>query len=292
MKRRFIINLANLIAFTIAILILTWIQVDKINFSIQVVIVALFVNGVLIRFYIELVKTTFAKTIWQNSYQVLLLRGEIKALESVRTSFSQLYRIRVNGKYFLVKANNSGLFQSPATTYENKDLVRENVIKAVKMQPESNYAYNNNQFKYRLYAKDMGVLIKSINKNYNRIYVENYAKAYLYSTLEYYGVNSNVVNPNNSSILYRGRYIPKIDFSRREQKFEIFIHDIFELVLDSKTEEEFKNFILNKESYMLATEHQINRLGTNSDEKQYTQYISDFTERILEIKEEFMFRPR
>jgi hypothetical protein len=292
MKKRFLINLINLIAFTFAILILVWIQVDKLNFSIQMVILATFVNAVLLRFYIELVKTTFTKTIWENSYRVLLLRGEIKPLESVRTSFSQLYRIRVDGKYFLVKANTSGLYQSPATTYENKDYVRDKVTKAVKMQPESNYAYNNNQFKYRLFAKEIGALIKSVNKFYNKIYVENYAKTYFYSTLEYYGVSFKVVNSNNSSILYRGRYIPKIDFSRREQRFEVFIHDIFELILDSKTEEELKKFILNKDNYILATEHQINRLGTNSDEKQYTQYISEFTERILEINEEYMFYPR
>jgi hypothetical protein len=144
-----------------------------------------------------------------------------------------------------------------------------------------------------LYAKDVRQLIKTLNKLYTQKYIIKYAEFSFYDTMKYYGIEDTVLLKNHSFIIFKGRYIPEILFSRREQMFEVFVHDIIEVELDDKCKEYLRSVINNKSnSFKLAFESEINKLGTNSEIKDYTQTITEFSERILEVQSEHYIYPK
>lgn len=86
-------------------------------------------------------------------------------------------------------------------------------------------------------------------------------------------------------VVYCGRLIPDIEFSRYDMKYQLFIHDIFELEPNDKLINYLKK-LCDGDNYRLVTEEEINRMGTDVKNGNFKETISRNSFRILESEQE------
>lgn len=221
---------------------------------------------------------------WKTS-QRKLERGKIINKNTlVRISFAYLFRIKIDGEYFLIKnSRGTNKFQPVGGVYkmqkEELKYLRQKFYSEddnkIVMDESSNLDYRLN-FKNKYLRK----FIRRFNKTQNREKLEDLSREFKEELFE-----NNILQIEEYKVLnymYCGRHTTELKFSQHFQCYEILIADIVEVILDNKQEELFRKLKnIPSEKYCFATEEQIISLGVVTINKKYEEKISDHSKKIL-----------
>ena len=213
--------------------------------------------GWLIPKNIEKVQDCLDTKKWQPSMRKLW-RGKILKKDSlIRISFAYLFRIKVDGKYFLVK-NGRG---------------------TQKFQPVGG-AYKTTE-KEKTFLKDLKKFIQHFDITVEREHVSDLSREFIEEMIK-----TQIVDFTEIKYRYCGRHFTEVLYSRYFQCYELLMADVVEILLTKEQEKKLRSLMPEKSNnYYFATADEIKSLGVDGKRKKMHDYISDHSEKILQETE-------
>lgn len=245
--------------------------------------------GIFLGFSLQLtwkkIQDCFDKKKWQSSLRKLW-RGNILNKDSlIRISFAYLFRIQVDGKYFLVK-NGRGTqkYQPVGGAYkynkaEKRILSSEFQIVYDKKIPIDDSSRDDYRFFVR--SKDLKSFIKRFDTTVDRERVNDLSREFKEEMIQ-----SKIVDFTHIEYRYCGRHFTEILYSRHFQCYELLMADVVDLLLTKEQEDKLRMLMAQpSEEYHFATAEEIQALGVVENSEKLKEIISDHTFKILQETE-------
>lgn len=266
----------------ITLLVITIIVYFELN-SIPVgAIVATLVGGLSIRpLYLGIIDLV-ENNIWKASQRKLENSGKLGRETKIRISFAYLFRIKINGKYFLVPNTRSGKYQPVGGAYKftktESYYLRDNIpVENDDCIPVDEMT----KLDYRLLVKnkDLKAFLKRFDKTQYRENIPDLSREFIEEIF-----TSGILNRNgfgDLSYKYCGRHMTDIE-ETVFKPFEMLLADIVEVQLTDKQEELFRK-LMNNDSlkYRFATRNEIRSLGVKIGTNELADDIATHTYKIL-----------
>lgn len=223
-------------------------------------------------------------TTWKTSQRKLERGGFIKKDTSIRISFAYLFRIMVDGKYFLVKnARGTGKFQPVGGVYKIHDVEAQYLRQRFYAADDNSIPTDrSSKGDYRLRVKNryLRKFVKRFDKTKNRETIQNLGREFREEL-----ICTGILKDSTFDILaYRecGRHFTELQFSKHFQCYELLMADIVELQLTAAQEEKFRELMESSSAeYCFATSDEIESLGVKIGTKDLRETIGDHTKKIL-----------
>ncbi len=221
---------------------------------------------------------------WKTSQTMLKRGGFIDDETFIRISFAYLFRIKVNGEYFLIKnERGTAKYQPVGGAYkmnlEEAKFIRSNYI----AEDDDCIAVDKcSKMDYRLRVPS-----KFLRKFFKRFDETSDRETYVNITREFSEelFDSGVLSEKFfSEISYRfiGRHITPIRFEEHFQCYEVLLADIFELEMTPEQELEFSKLTEAKnDKYIFASDAEIQALGIKKQTDELSEVIADHSQKIL-----------
>lgn len=241
----------------------------------------------LIKKKIKVVKSYFeslnGKNKWRKKQKELESSGKLQGDTIIRISFSYLFRIIVDGKYFLVLNKRSKKYQPVGGVYkfykeEGEYLSSEFCVENDDCIPVD----KTTEMDYRLLVKNkyLRKFVKRFDETRSRENISNLSREFeeeLFAT--------NLLNKEEFgelTYLYCGRHMADIIKTKFFNKYELLFADIVSVSLTEKQKEMFRE-LMEKESedYIFATAEEIMREGVNVNTGDHRETITNHTFKIL-----------
>ena len=242
------------------------------------------VLGWLIPKNIEKIQDCLDTKKWQPSLRKLW-RGKILKKDSlIRISFAYLFRIKVDGKYFLVKsARGTQKFQPVGGAYKYLDSEKQVLSSKFHIVDDDNIPIDEssqNDYRFFVHANDLSQFIEHFDATIERERLSNLSREFNEELIK-----SGIVDFTHIEYRYCGRHFTEILYSRYFQCYELLMADVVELVL-TKTQEDTLRSLMSKKSdkYYFASSEEIKSLGVEK-KKKLKDFIADHTEKILQETE-------
>lgn len=223
-------------------------------------------------------------TNWKSSQRKLLRGGFINKNTPIRISFAYLFRIKIDGKYFLVKnARGTNKYQPVGGVYKLHP--RESQYLRQKFHAEDDDKIpvdRSSKGDYRLRFKNryLRKFVLRFNTTKNRETINNLSREFIEELF-----STSILRKNSFGQLtytYVGRHMSELKFSEHFQCYELLLADIVEVKLSEHQEQLFRNLICKiTDQYMFASDEQINSLGIDTNNAQLVETIGDHTKKIL-----------
>lgn len=282
------INKKILIAFLLTLASVTLILgvvFGEIYFWIAIPSLSGVVLGWLIPKNIEKVQDCLDTKKWQPSLRKLW-RGKILKKDSlIRISFAYLFRIKVDGKYFLVK-NGRGTqkFQPVGGAYKYQDSEKQVLSSKFHIVDDDNIPIDEssqNDYRFYVHAKDLKKFIKHFDITVEREHVSDLSREFVEEMIK-----TQIVDFTEIKYRYCGRHFTEVLYSRYFQCYELLMADVVEILLTKEQEKKLRSLMLEKsDNYYFATADEIKSLGVDGKRKKMHDYISDHSEKILQETE-------
>lgn len=227
-------------------------------------------------------------TNWKTS-QRKLQRGKIICKDTIiRISFSYLFRIKINGKYFLVKnARGTEKFQPVGGVYKFYTEEFEYLLRNFYCENDNKILIDEcSKLDYRLRLKNryLRKFVKRFNKTSKRENINNLSREFVEEIFET-GTSNDKNNFGLLTYVYCGQDITDVKFSNYFQCYELLIADIVEVQLTNDQEKFFIELVqMEPEKYILVSDEYIKSLGVGFGSLKVK--ISDHTSKILSENEE------
>lgn len=227
-------------------------------------------------------KKIFGESAWERSQRKLMRAGKLQKDTTIRISFAYLFRIKINGKYFLVPNTRTEKYQPVGGAYK--------FYKNESIYLSDNFSAENDDFirvdkitemDYRLLIKngDLVDFIKRFDKTMDRENIGNLSREFIEEVF-----TANILEKRGfGSLNYRycGRHITDIKESA-VGRFEVLLADIVEADLTEYQEKLFRDLMKNTSiKYYFATAKEIKSLGMDSSKQEYKDTIANHTFKIL-----------
>ena len=202
---------------------------------------------------------------------------------TIRISFAYLFRIKVDGKYFLVKNGRKfGKFQPVGGAY--------------KYTPEE-YIYLKQHFSiigdnripvdetskmdYRLFvpATKLKAFVKRFDSHKAaRENIKDVSREFREEL-----INTHIIDVDSVEYRYCGRHYTDLQYSRYFNCYELLLADIYEVVPDNVMLEQLRELMkIPSDDYYFATSDEIKSMGVNYSNNQQQETITDHSFKILE----------
>lgn len=243
------------------------------------------VLGWLIPKNIEKIQDCLDTKKWQPSLRKLW-RGKILKRDSlIRISFAYLFRIQVDGKYFLVK-NGRGTqkYQPVGGAYkynktEKRILSSEFQIVYDKKIPIDDSSRDD--YRFFVHSKDLKAFVKHFDATTERERVNDLGREFKEEMIQ-----SKIVDFTHIEYRYCGRHFTEVLYSRHFQCYELLMADVVELLLTKEQEDKLRVLMTQpSEEYHFATSEEIKSLGVVENSENLKESISDHTFKILQETE-------
>lgn len=256
-----------------------------------------FISGILALLILSLLNHFFPKTIdsviasfldlfnypsWKKSQKNLEKKGKLQKDTIIRISFAYLFRIKVDGKYFLVPNSRTGKYQPVGGAYKFNE--KETIYLSENFYVEDDDCIPISKVTkrdYRLLIKNMYLkkFMKRFNTTENRENIRDLSREFKEEIF-----NTNILKVEDFGKLsykYCGRHITKI-VDTVFRPFEILLADIVEVILTEEQENLFRK-LMKKESnsYIFATPQEIKRCGIKVGSDNLSDNIANHTFKIL-----------
>ena len=242
------------------------------------------VLGLVIPLTVQKIQDCFDKKKWQPSLRKLWRGKILKKNSIIRISFAYLFRIKVDGKYFLVKnARGTQKYQPIGGAYKYRDSEKQVLSSKFHIIDDDNIPIDEssqNDYRFFVHAKDLRRFIKHFDATIEREHLSNLSREFNEEL-----VKNGIVNFTHIEYRYCGRHFTEILYSRYFQCYELLMADVVELVL-TKTQEATLRSLMTKKSdkYYFASSEEIKCLGVEK-KKKLKDFIADHTEKILQETE-------
>lgn len=224
---------------------------------------------------------------WRSSLYNRLISKDIRKDDNIRISFSYLFRIKIKGKYFLIKNIRMDHFHAVGGCYKMqksefdylKDKYSVSISQQVPFDEENGVDYRLN-----VPACNLTRFVRRFNKTKDREQISNLTREFKEELIEPSYIDKS--NFNEISYRYCGRHYDGINYSHFLNCYELLIADIVELQLTQSQENELLQLAQNdKDMFILADGKIIMSEGVDPENNKFKRYIANNAYKILDVKE-------
>ncbi len=237
----------------------------------------------LIGYLILSIKELLDNKNWKSSQRRLQKKGKIEENSKIRISFAYLFRIIVDGKYFLVLNNKSDKYQPVGGAYKLEKEEAQYLSEKIPVENDDKIPVDETtKGDYRLYVKNKNLrkFVKRFDKTPHRESLDNLSREFqeeLFST--------NILNKNKFGDLiykYCGRHMTDVQYSNYFDCYELLLADIVEVILNDEQEQLFRDLMEKSDKrYMFATFSEVNAGGVMYGTNDLKDKIANHTSKIL-----------
>lgn len=223
-------------------------------------------------------------TTWKTSQRKLERGRFIKKDTPIRISFAYLFRIIVDGKYFLIK-NTRGTekFQPVGGVYKMYDAEAQYLRQRFYAADDNSIPMDcasKGDYRLRLKNRHLRKFVKRFDKTKNRETIQNLGREFREEL-----VSTGILKGSEfDTLAYTecGRHFTDLHFSEHFQCYELLMADIVELHLTAAQEEKFRELMKARSTeYCFVTSDEIESLGVKIGTEDLCETISDHTKKIL-----------
>jgi len=227
----------------------------------------------------------FDTTDWKVSQRRLVRGGFLKKDTPVRISFAYLFRIKIGGKYLLVRnARGTGKFQPVGGVYKlfgDEKTELKNLYQVMDDDKISIDESSRNDYRLRLANQHLRKFVKRFDKGASREQLHDLSREFREEM-----VDTGLVNWNEIAYRVCGRHISKLEYGKHFQIYELLLADIVELMPTKDQEKDLELLMQNQsDKYIFATSAEIQALGINTGVGKLSETIADHSTKIIEENE-------
>lgn len=251
---------------------------NSIGFNFSFAIFSLLIGPVILS-----IKELLDNKNWKSSQRRLKKKGKIEENSKIRISFAYLFRIIVDGKYFLVLNNKSDKYQPVGGAYKLEKEEAQYLSEKIPVENDDKIPVDETtKGDYRLYVKNKNLrkFVKRFDKTPHRESLDNLSREFqeeLFST--------NILNKNKFGDLiykYCGRHMTDVQYSNYFDCYELLLADIVEVILNDEQEQLFRDLMEKSDKrYMFATFSDISAGGVMYGTNDLKDKIANHTPKIL-----------
>ena len=220
---------------------------------------------------------------WKNSQRKLKRAGLIHKDTKIRISFAYLFRIKVDGKYFLVQNVRTKKYQPVGGAYKLEPKEAQYLSEKIPVEDDDRIPIDTTTIgDYRLYVKnkDLRKFIKRFDKTPYRENINNLSREFkeeLFTT--------NILDKDTFGDLiykYCGRHITDVEYGDFFECYELLLADIIEVRLTDKQEELFRKLMEKTDNqYIFAKFNEIKTGGVKHGTNDLKDNIANHAPKIL-----------
>jgi hypothetical protein len=220
---------------------------------------------------------------WKSSQRKMNRAGVLQKDTTIRISFAYLFRIKVDGKYFLVRNTRSKKYQPVGGAYKFTNEEANYLSKNIPVENDDGIPVDKiTKHDYRLLVKnkDLRKFVRRFNKTLYRENISNLSREFNEEVFLSGVLNKNVFG--TLTYKYCGRHMTKIEFSDTFKHYELLLADINEVDLSEKQELLFRKLIsVDNDMYRFASADKIKSLGVKMGTNELADDIANHTPKIL-----------
>ena len=220
---------------------------------------------------------------WKSSQRKLKRAGILQKDTAIRISFAYLFRIKVDGKYFLVQNSRTKKYQPVGGAYkffqEEANYLRDNIP----VENDDRISIDKiTRGDYRLLVKNeyLRKFVRRFNKTQYRENISNLSREFIEELFSTGILDKNVFGA--LSYKYCGRHMTNVEYGSIFNHYELLLADIIEVQLSKIQEQFFRNLIATDcDKYRFATADEIKSLGVKYRSNNLADNIANHTPKIL-----------
>ena len=220
---------------------------------------------------------------WKNSQRKLKRAGLIHKDTKIRISFAYLFRIKVDGKYFLVQNVRTKKYQPVGGAYKLEPKEAQYLSEKIPVEDDDRIPIDTTTIgDYRLYVKnkDLRKFIKRFDKTPYRENINNLSREFIEELF-----TTNILDKDTFGDLtykYCGRHITDVEYGDFFECYELLLADIIEVRLTNKQEELFRELMKKTDDqYIFATFNEIKTGGVKHGTSDLKDNIANHAPKIL-----------
>lgn len=222
---------------------------------------------------------------WKTSQRKLKRANILRMQDKVRVSFAYLFRIKVDGKYFLVRnSRGTGKWQPVGGVYKFKSNEAQ-YLKVKYFVEDDSYIpvdeSSRSDYRLQLQNKYLRKFIRRFNKTQNHEMLDDLSREFKEELFD-----TGLLDQTNFGILkytYCGRHMTELKYSEHFQCYELLLADIVEVKLNNQQEDKFRQLALkHADKCYLATPNEVKARGVISGSDNLQEIIGDHTSKILQ----------
>lgn len=228
------------------------------------------------------VKTLLGEENWKGDKRRLTKQCKMNEDTEVRISFAYLFRIEIEGKYFLVQNSRTGKYQPVGGVYKFNEMEHNYLKEHFSFEYDKPIAVDEvTKSDYRLYikSKDLNAFIKRFDKTSDKENIRDLSREFKEEIFE-----SGILNQDdfgNLSYIYCGRHMTSIIETVFHQ-FELLLADIVEVRLTEEQKNIIKNLMYtDSDKYKFATSAEIKARGVKFGSHDLSDSIASHSSKIL-----------
>ena len=241
------------------------------------------VVGVVVPYVIRSIIDLTDNESWKSSQRKLMRAGILQKDTFIRVSFAYLFRIKVDGKYFLVQNTRTRKYQPVGGTYKFSEDEADYLKSNFSVESDDRIPVDQiTKRDYRLLVKNKELrnFVRRFNKTRYRENISNLSREFseeIFST--------GILDKNEFGELsykYCGRHMTNVEYSSVFKHYELLLADVIEVKLSETQEQLFKSLIgKDCEKYRFATADEIKSFGVSFGTSDLTDNIANHTPKIL-----------
>lgn len=292
MKTKILKCFALLVLSVVAILVIVFFEIK--NWPVGSSLGGLVAGITLVPLWASIVDFT-DNTNWKASQRKLQRGKIIDKNTEVRISFAYLFRIKVNGKYFLVKnERGTGKYQPVGGVYkvhsEEANYLRQNFFaeddNKIPVDESSKGDYRL-RFKNRYLRR----FVKRFDETSDREMITNLTREFKEEIF-----NTRILSQETFGTLtytYCGRHMTDFRYGEHFQCYELLLADVVQVELTEAQEEQFITLMGEmSDKYLFASDEEIKSLGVKAGSNELAEKIGNHTKKILIENANFLIKSR
>ena len=220
---------------------------------------------------------------WKSSQRKLKRAGILQKDTFIRISFAYLFRIKVDGQYFLVQNSRTKKYQPVGGAYkftqDEADYLRDNIP----VENDDRIQVDRiTKRDYRLLVKNeyLRKFVRRFNKTQYRENISNLSREFVEEIFSTGILDKNAFG--ELSYKYCGRHMTNVEYGSVFNHYELLLADIIEVQLSDTQEQLFRNLIgTDCNMYHFATADEIKSLGVSYRSNNLADNIANHTPKIL-----------
>ena len=220
---------------------------------------------------------------WKSSQRKLKRAGILQKDTVIRISFAYLFRIKVDGQYFLIHNTRTKKYQPVGGAYkftkEESDYLSDNIP----VENDDRIPVDKiTKYDYRLLVKNeyLRKFVIRFNKTQCRENIPNLSREFVEEIFSTKILDRSAFG--TLSYKYCGRHMTNIEYGSEFSHYELLLADIIEVQLSDTQEQLFRNLMeTDCNKYRFATADEIKSLGVKYRTNELEADIANHTPKIL-----------
>ncbi|HLR52497.1 MAG TPA: hypothetical protein VK072_06435 [Candidatus Avamphibacillus sp.] len=221
---------------------------------------------------------------WKSSQRKLKRAGLLQKETLIRISFAYLFRIKIDGRYFLVQNTRTKKYQPVGGAYKFNEKEANYLAEYIPVESDDRIPVDKiTKQDYRLLvkSKDLRRFVKRFDKTPSRENITDLSREFAEELF-----TTNILDKNTFGALsyrYCGRHMTNVEYGNVFNHYELLLADIIEVQLTTKQEDLFRK-LMEKDcnKYHFAQSNEIKSYGVvGYGTDKLTDDIANHTPKIL-----------